>query len=160
MLCKKAGVSRMAFYGNFSTKDDILKKIVIYINEEVIKEIGSPFKVNTDKEYYKNLFNIIDKNRETLLLLVRGGFQYFYLEKLNEIVIKDSSNSDKILERLTWNGAIVNTVCYWLNNTSLSVDEIAEYCSMNFISVPLEKKDIFAYIKSIINKIRKTIKEI
>ena len=103
---------------------------------------------------------IIDENKDALNTLIKGGFQYFYLEKLNEIIIADSSSSDVILQRLTWNGAIVNIICYWLNNSSLSIDEISEYCSMNFISVPLEKKERFTYIKSIISKIRNTIKDI
>ena len=30
-LCKKAGVSRMAFYGNYSSKEDLLKKVVFII---------------------------------------------------------------------------------------------------------------------------------
>lgn len=154
MLCKKAGVSRMAFYGNFASKDDILKKIVEDINVAVVKEIGSPFKNITDRDYYKKLFIIIDQNRDTLSLLFKAGFQYFYLEKLNEVVLKDTSSKDNILQRLTWNGAIVNTIYYWLNNNSLSIDEIAEYCSINLISMPLEKKDRFVYIKRVINKLR------
>ena len=154
MLCKKAGVSRMAFYGNFESKDDILKRIVTELNSLVVNEIGSPFKNNTDKEYYKKLFKIIDESRDTLNLLFRAGFQYFYLEKLNEIVIHEQASKDVILQRLTWNGAIVNTVCYWLNNNTLSIDEIAEYCSINLISVPFEKKERFQYIKGIIHKIR------
>ncbi len=154
MLCKKAGVSRMAFYGNFETKDDILKRIVSMINDMVVEEIGSPFKNNTDKEYYKKLFTIIDENRETLNLLFKAGFQYFYLERLNEIVIHEESSNEVVLQRLTWNGAIVNTVFYWLNNNNLSIDEIALYCSINLISVPYEKKERFVYLKNIINKIK------
>lgn len=154
MLCKKAGVSRMAFYGNFETKDDILKRIVLMINDMVVDEIGSPFKNNTDKEYYKKLFTIIDENRETLNLLFKAGFQYFYLERLNEIVIHEESSNEVVLQRLTWNGAIVNTVFYWLNNNNLSIDEIALYCSINLISVPYEKKERFVYLKNIINKIK------
>lgn len=154
MLCKKAGVSRMAFYGNFETKDDILKRIVSMINDMVVDEIGSPFKNNTDKEYYKKLFTIIDENRETLNLLFKAGFQYFYLERLNEIVIHEESSNEVVLQRLTWNGAIVNTVFYWLNNNNLSIDEIALYCSINLISVPYEKKERFVYLKNIINKIK------
>ena len=154
MLCKKAGVSRMAFYGNFETKDDILKRIVSMINNMVVDEIGSPFKNNTDKEYYKKLFTIIDENRETLNLLFKAGFQYFYLERLNEIVIHEESSNEVVLQRLTWNGAIVNTVFYWLNNNNLSIDEIALYCSINLISVPYEKKERFVYLKNIINKIK------
>lgn len=154
MLCKKAGVSRMAFYGNFETKDDILKRIVSMINDMVVEEIGSPFKNNTDKEYYKKLFTIIDENRETLNLLFKAGFQYFYLERLNEIVIHEESSNEVVLQRLTWNGAIVNTVFYWLNNNNLSIDEIALYCSINLISVLYEKKERFVYLKNIINKIK------
>ena len=120
----------------------------------VVDEIGSPFKNNTDKEYYKKLFTIIDENRETLNLLFKAGFQYFYLERLNEIVIHEESSNEVVLQRLTWNGAIVNTVFYWLNNNNLSIDEIALYCSINLISVPYEKKERFVYLKNIINKIK------
>ena len=30
-LCKKAGVSRMAFYNNYNSKDDLLKQLIYYL---------------------------------------------------------------------------------------------------------------------------------
>ena len=86
--------------------------------------------------------------------MFKAEFQYFYLERLNEIVIHEESSNEVVLQRLTWNGAIVNTVFYWLNNNNLSIDEIALYCSINLISVPYEKKERFVYLKNIINKIK------
>ncbi|MGN1093953.1 MAG: TetR/AcrR family transcriptional regulator, partial [Candidatus Neoclostridium sp.] len=47
-LCKKAGVSRMAFYNNYQTTDDLLESTVIDYNKNlIIDKIGSPFREYT-----------------------------------------------------------------------------------------------------------------
>ena len=43
-LCKKAGVSRMAFYNNYKTLDNVIKSIVNNVNYEIVNAVGSPFR--------------------------------------------------------------------------------------------------------------------
>ena len=40
-LCKKAGVSRMAFYNNYKTLDNVIKSIVNNVNYEIVNTVQS-----------------------------------------------------------------------------------------------------------------------
>ena len=75
-LCQKAGVSRMGFYGNFKTKHDIIKKIVLDINMELVERIGSPFRNSTNSDWYYNVMLFVKEKSPELLLLFDAGIMY------------------------------------------------------------------------------------
>ena len=58
-LCKKDGVSRMAFYNNYKTLDAVIKNIVSDVNNKIIKEIGSPFRSNINLNWCIKVFKTI-----------------------------------------------------------------------------------------------------
>ena len=75
-LCKKAGVSRMAFYNNFQTLDNLLENVVVEYNKTfIIYKIGSPFREYTDYEWYVKLFESVKQNSEFLTTLFKAGFK-------------------------------------------------------------------------------------
>ena len=51
-LCEKAGVSRMAFYNNYKSKDDLLREIIYFQTNILIDIVGSPFREKTDTYWY------------------------------------------------------------------------------------------------------------
>ena len=62
-ICKKAGVSRMAFYSNFLSKEELFKHIVTTLNSDFISAVGTPFSSVTffqrndgKPQYGKNCF--------------------------------------------------------------------------------------------------------
>ena len=46
-LCRKAGVSRMAFYRNYRVVNDLFREAATDLNEETVRTLGSPFRSGT-----------------------------------------------------------------------------------------------------------------
>lgn len=129
-LCQRAGVSRMAFYSNFETKDKLLEAVVIEMNKMLIKKIGSPFRDYVNVDWYITLLKTTKEFSNTLLLVFRAGFKYKYISIINGIVLHNPYISDKQrYARLMWSGGMTNVIIDWLeNNMRVSVEELAEYC--------------------------------
>ena len=130
-LCKKAGVSRMAFYGNFESMDDLLKSIVVTYNSGLMEKIGSPFRKTTNIDWYIHLFEEIYLYSTVLRIFFKAGFKYKYLSIINELVLHDSniSTHEKYL-RLTWAGGLVNAIISWIDERMTTpVRDIAEVCN-------------------------------
>lgn len=133
-LCKKAGVSRMAFYNNYRTLDALLESSVAEYNKNLIlHNIGSPFREYTNIDWYIKLFKIIKDNVEFLKIIFDAGFKYKYLSVVNRLVLHDQSiSADKKYLRIIWAGGIVNTLIYWLDNDMKdSVEAVAKLCFDN-----------------------------
>lgn len=132
-LCKKAGVSRMAFYHNFQTKDNLLEQVVLRLNQTLIAEIGSPFRHTTDLAWYQKLFRTVQSQEKALRVIFNAGFKYKYLSIINSLVLHDASlPSDKKYLRIMWTGGIMNTLIYWLDSgMQESVEEISAFCHDN-----------------------------
>ena len=55
-ICKKAGVTRMSFYRNFESREDILFKKVRNVTDSFLKESAISYKNDTASEYFLKLF--------------------------------------------------------------------------------------------------------
>lgn len=132
-LCEKAGVSRMAFYGNFESIDDLLEDIVRAYSADLVYRIGSPFRHGISLDWYVQMFTRVEANADILSLLFRAGFKYKYLSIINASVLHNPNiSTHKKYLRLSWAGSIVNIIIYWIdNNLTESVSEIAQFCYQN-----------------------------
>lgn len=132
-LCVKAGVSRTAFYGNFKTKDDILKDIVLDVNKVLVSVDGGTFRRDTTLQWYEKFFSVIKEKADILKLLIDAGFHAEYLDIVNEIVLSDPNIPvSKKYQRLIWTGGVENAIVYWLNGGMReSVEEMAKFCDEN-----------------------------
>jgi len=130
-LCKKAGVSRMSFYGNFKSKDDILNRIITKLRIELVKRIGSPFQKPVDLEWYKNLFILVSEQADTIKPIFGAGFQKRFLDVLNDIALRHPDmTTEEIYKRLLWNGAVTNVMTYWLStDMKIPPAEMAKICN-------------------------------
>ena len=132
-LCNKAGVSRMAFYNNYKSKDELLKKIIERYTYNLINTIGSPFRQKTDILWYEQMFNYIKKDNHYLYIMFKSGFKYIYLSTITDIVLHDNSIPSNIkYMRLMWAGGISNAIVYWLESgMNESVNDMAQFCYNN-----------------------------
>lgn len=140
-LCRKAGVSRMAFYGNFDSKDDIIKKIVYDLQNELFARIGSPFRQEVTYQWYVEMFRYIAEKVDVLKAFFCAGYQGKYLELVNSVILrhKDMQPHDSY-QRLLWSGGIVNAVVYWLqSDMEETPEQMASYCSTCFVSFCQER---------------------
>ena len=125
-ICKEAKVSRTAFYKNYKTKEDVIKDIIIDLNNVFVNEVGSPF-TKLDKEYYKFFLSKVFEYKDVILFMNNTGFKDGYLQITNKIILgKESNKNVSKLQKLIWNGGIQNIINYVLSNgLEYDIDEIA-----------------------------------
>lgn len=135
-LCNKAGVSRTSFYGNFASKDDVLKRIVVELQREIVARIGSPFRSPIGSEWYKDLFDMVKERANVLKPIFGAGFQNKYLELVNSVILRHSNMPyEETYLRLIFAGGVVNTIVYWLATDMKEPPEvIAELCKSYVVS--------------------------
>ena len=130
-LCKKAGVSRVAFYNNFKTIDEVVN-LTFYVKSHTMLEIiGNPFSNANCLDWYVNLFEEIGKNKEFFKILFDSDYQYRYLSIVNYNVLKHVANAseEEKTMRLLWAGAIVNRIIIYLKEGAVdNVNDLAKDC--------------------------------
>lgn len=130
-ICKKAGVSRNAFYKNFGTKQNVLRKIVFNFNRNLLKDLGNPFnskKINL--AWYINFFEQVKQHCNMFKMLIKSKFENVYLQMVNDILIANKNINDSTkFKRLIWNGAIQNVTLEWIKRDMQGgVDQVAHFC--------------------------------
>lgn len=80
-ITKRAGVGRVSFYRNYSSKEDV---IVRYMDELTI-EWGKAFEQEENPNIIKSLFTYFYANKDLLNLLYTSGLEHLILQSLRNI---------------------------------------------------------------------------
>ncbi|MGN1103913.1 MAG: TetR/AcrR family transcriptional regulator [Candidatus Coproplasma sp.] len=139
-LCAKAGVSRMAFYSNFDSKDEILKEIIMSLQDELVERYGSPFRSAPSYEWYIGLLTLAKEKSSILIPIFYAGFLSNYIELTNKSILrhKDISSEEKFI-RLLWSGGVINIIVRWLiDGMKETPEEMAGYCMKYLVSFNAE----------------------
>ncbi len=113
-LCKKAGVSRTAFYNNFSTLSDVFEEVARTFITEINEKI-TPLQAHNSLEWYENFFRLVEQNSQSYLTIRKAGFQGKYLEITNDIILAHDWLTEKEKwKRLAFNGAVQNMAFRWM----------------------------------------------
>ena len=141
-LCNKAGVSRMAFYGNYTSKDDLFEQIVRSLNKDLVDAVGSPFNRFTGLSWYLNFFTVLSENMDTVKT-VFGADRERYRYALTSVILRTKHLTElQKYQRIIWMGGIVDATLLWIDSgLNLAVDEIAEICYRALDSVLAEYVD-------------------
>jgi AcrR family transcriptional regulator len=135
-IVNRAGVSRTAYYNNYSSKDDILTDLVDSLILE-INEKHLPFtdertgKAKNPEKFIRVLFEVIFKQREIYKTLQAAKFDYVILDCLNETMLSRLlDKTDENIYRIYFNaGALYNVVVKWVQSDfSKSIDEMTRIC--------------------------------
>lgn len=122
-LCRRAGVSRMAFYGNFSSMDDILRRIVEELHGELMAATGSPFEAKDERDWYVALFAFVRGRADTVRLMFDADFRTRYLILLADALAgKVGADARKKYTRIMWIGGLENAIVSWLNGGMVEPD--------------------------------------
>ena len=129
-LCRKAGVSRMAFYRNYRIVNDLFLETATELNEKIIRAVGSPFRSGTTAAWYEQAFRIIREHRDEAAIMFREEFQFQWMKVVNGLAVHDPAfSTEKKYQRLIWCGGFENVVACWLNrDMAESPEEMASYC--------------------------------
>lgn len=125
-LVVKAGVSRSAYYRNFTTIQDVFSLLV---TEKAIS-IFSDIDFTTGMYESANWEPVFDRlwHHQPIIKILNDNHQISLLvESLNHIAIQPSSSLNEILRLRILNGGFVNLLSYWVTMANpISSREIAD----------------------------------
>lgn len=129
-ICVKAGVSRMSFYRNFKSKEDLAEKSIALIlhsfkeNLEKSKEINQYIvtkEIFTTAEKYKDAFKSF-KNTEFI-----KNFIDTFAHKIFDRAPEDKIDKTKKYSSVFYFSALTGVLTYWINHGAIeSPEEMAK----------------------------------
>ncbi|MDQ0224384.1 TetR/AcrR family transcriptional regulator [Metabacillus niabensis] len=131
-IVNRAGVSRTAYYRNYSSKEDILTTHL----ETVVKTITTVMESHGTEDNFKfwhTLFSQVRIYADIYLVLLKADFGGVILTSINKIVREripvDFMTREKKYDILFWCGAVYNILTDWLtSDMEESEEEMADIC--------------------------------
>ena len=115
-IVEKAGTSRISFYRNFISKEDIIVKWIDKVTDKFLNESNVSFKNNTNKKYFMKLFTHLDNYKERCILIYKASLDYLLKSKFDEVYINNYMNKNNVYKVYFTSGGIYNIYYYWLSN--------------------------------------------
>lgn len=115
-ICKKAGVTRMSFYRNFASKEDILFKKVRNVTDSFVKESDISYKSDTVSSYFVKLFTHMQQQKELCAALNKSGLIYMVKDEFDRVFLNTYQNDYDEYKSLFLAGGIYNVFLFWLIN--------------------------------------------
>ncbi len=133
-IVKKAGVSRMAFYRNYSSKEDILEKLKNEVMDSLKLAIVNLKNGHGNYETYYSIFLEIKEKAVIIKLLLKANFATtFMLENIlffDDLLIREDKN--KYYGVIACIGAVLTVATRWfVEGMNESVEFMANYCAKN-----------------------------
>jgi len=114
-LCKVAGVSRMSFYRNYESIEEIFTKHLAEIFNEY-KQDNTPdllAGIYCDRNHLIHYFHYVYKYREFLDALVICRFDVVFLNMLNEYIVQKWRDFNDVDSLYAFAGALYNMFHIW-----------------------------------------------
>lgn len=113
-LCKKAGVTRMSFYRNFESKEDILRKWLKDVTEQFLKESGISYRDDTSRDYIVTLFTHLKQYRKICSAICRAGLSYLLKDEFDRVFLYIHRDEYGDYKSYFHAGGIYNVFLLWL----------------------------------------------
>lgn len=121
-ITRRAGVSRMAYYRNYTCKDDILMDYMYHILEEYVLELSGPSFRSNFQTYPHILYSLkyLQKYKDYVLCLKKANRSEILLKGLDLYMLSVTESLQKSdLEKYQlyyYSGALYNIFMHWLEN--------------------------------------------
>ena len=126
-LCEKAGVTRMSFYRNFESKEDILKKWIGAITNDFLIASGISYKKDSGREYFVKLFNHMEQYKDICTALWEADLLHIVKEQFDKVFLTAYKNEYHDYKSYFLSGGIYNVFLLWLvNGCRESPSELAD----------------------------------
>ena len=114
VLCEKAGVTRMSFYRNFNTKEDVLKAWITTITDHFLQDSKISYKKDSTEQYFIKLFTHLKNHSDICLAMYNAGLIYLIKDEFDHIFL--SLHKDEYDEYKSYflAGGIYNIFLLWL----------------------------------------------
>lgn len=141
-LTKTAGVSRMSYYRNFNSKEEIFSSyfsIILDRYDAAEKQLYQNG-IYYDKEHMVHYFRFILAHKDFLSAVTNNGYEYIFLNAITEYILnkwqRDKTNRMEYYTLHAFAGSLYNLYVSWTkNNFEETPEEMAEvlyYIHKNF----------------------------
>ncbi len=137
-IVKRAGVSRSAYYRNYSSKEDILSNVFEQAVETILDAIAQPVSEMNEEEIYTRLFHRILEDENLFQIILKAGQENQFLQAINHMTIDstDIEHPEVRYHAIMWIGSTVNLIFRWLEGGKKETpEEMGAYCSHVFLHV-------------------------
>lgn len=111
-----AGVSRMAFYRNFDSKDDVIRYYLKKQTDHFLQESHITEDASFGPVYFRKLIDHLSRNRDVGMLLVNTGLFDLLRAEFDRIYTVRAKDHREMLRSTFIAGGICNAYYYWLVN--------------------------------------------
>lgn len=122
-IADKAGVTRVSFYRNFNTKEEVIKTWIFNVTNSFLTKSNISYKNDSLENYFMILFTHLEKYKERAILICKAGLTYLlkneFENRLLSIYQKEYDNYKSYFIA----GGIFNVYYYWLKNGCLESPE-------------------------------------
>lgn len=126
-LCEAAGLSRISFYRNYPSLEDILKQHFETITSSFLKDTSLNFRTTPRKEFIRYLAGHMLKHKELVSLLMENGLSYLLKEAFDEAFLRSVEIYHDPYRCYAASGAYFNLISYWFRSGCReSPEELAE----------------------------------
>ncbi|MCR5626242.1 MAG: TetR/AcrR family transcriptional regulator, partial [Lachnospiraceae bacterium] len=134
-LVKVAGVSRTAFYSNYSTKEDVLSSLLNQMGNDFVNLIWPYIEKQDYKELFRQLLLRIKEESGTVKIFAKAGMHHRLSIEMENAILKktpDLTRREKYIITGFF-GMFVNILMEWLrNDMEDDIDELSDICNEIF----------------------------
>jgi AcrR family transcriptional regulator len=130
-IVKRAGVSRTAYYRNYTSKDDILRQMMRGLTDTFMADFKLFIPVKNSYDSWNHLFRSVEQHADFFIILLNANLGDIILEEIHQKVVShlEENRMFETFSAFFWIGAIYNVAAVWLRNgMQQSVEEMAEIC--------------------------------
>ena len=126
-ICERAGVTRMSFYRNFDSKEDILKKWLTRITDSFLVISGISYKHDSTREYFIKLFTHLKQHQTICSAMYKADLIYLVKEQFDRVFLQIRREEYDDYKSYFLAGGIYNVYLLWLiGGCKETPEEIAE----------------------------------
>lgn len=135
-IVNRAGVSRSAYYRNYSSKEDILKNVFNRAGEAIVSALMERFESSDKKAGYQIIFEKVMENHTLFEIILMADLTYKFQTEMNIKYLQSVKTEDTYLRYrvISWIGSVFSIIFEWVNSGYTEPPEVmAQICS-SFIS--------------------------
>jgi AcrR family transcriptional regulator len=113
-LCERAGVTRMSFYRNFESKEDILRKWLAGVTDRFVVESGISYKDDAPHDYFVTLFTHLARYQKICSALYEARLMYLLKDEFDRVFLAIHGSEYDDYKSYFHAGGIYNVFLLWL----------------------------------------------
>ena len=113
-IVDEAGVSRMAFYRNFESKEAVIRYWLKGVTDRFVMESGISYRDDAPQDYFVTLFTHLARYREVCERLCSAGLSHLLKDEFDRIFLSIHGEEYSDYKSCFHAGGIYNVFLLWL----------------------------------------------